>query len=183
VTRARELAGRLGFERSSSPETGRLLAVLAAAWPGGRLAEIGTGCGVGTAWLASGLRAGATLVSVELEAERAREARALLAGLRGVEVLEGDGRETLAGRAPFDLLFFDGGYWKPDPWRKAPGAIDLLADGGLLVADDMTPVHLRNEALDEAREFLAARADLVVTEVMVRPEEAVVLATRVGTQN
>jgi predicted O-methyltransferase YrrM len=45
VRRAVEAAAAAGFEFSCLPATGRLLAALAAAKPGGRLAESGTGHG------------------------------------------------------------------------------------------------------------------------------------------
>jgi hypothetical protein len=52
VAHATALAHRAGFTRSCEPGTGALLAVLAAAVPaGGRILELGTGAGVGTAWL------------------------------------------------------------------------------------------------------------------------------------
>jgi predicted O-methyltransferase YrrM len=38
----------LGFTMASEPQTGALLAALAASKPGGRLLELGTGTGVGT---------------------------------------------------------------------------------------------------------------------------------------
>ncbi len=65
------LAERLGFPHSSIPEIGRLLHVLVAARPDGRVAEIGTGCGVGAAWIASALGKRGRLVTVELDSGRA----------------------------------------------------------------------------------------------------------------
>ena len=54
--RARANAERLGFTMSSDDETGRLLSVLASAVPaGGRILELGTGVGFGTAALVAGL--------------------------------------------------------------------------------------------------------------------------------
>jgi predicted O-methyltransferase YrrM len=44
----------LSFNMLSEPRVGALLATLAAAKPGGRLLELGTGTGHGTAWLLSG---------------------------------------------------------------------------------------------------------------------------------
>ena len=51
VGRALALAERSGFEHSCAPAVGRLLAVLAGRVRGGLVGEIGTGCGVGTAWM------------------------------------------------------------------------------------------------------------------------------------
>ena len=51
VRRAERLAQELGFERSCTPEVGRLLHALAAQRSRSRVGEIGTGAGVATAWL------------------------------------------------------------------------------------------------------------------------------------
>ncbi|MFD0527957.1 hypothetical protein ACFQ1I_13765 [Kitasatospora arboriphila] len=69
-----------GFTLSCEERTGALLAVLAAARPGGRILELGTGVGEGTAWLLSGMDADARLVSVELDGAVQDLARAELGG-------------------------------------------------------------------------------------------------------
>ena len=108
----------------SLPEVRQLLRVLAA----GRVcAEVGTSDGGAAAAIAETAR---SLVTVELDPERAEAARSRLAGLGHVELLVGDWREQLRGRGPFELVFFDGGGWKRDP--EAGGAqlaVDLLAAG------------------------------------------------------
>ncbi len=113
----------------------RLLAVLAA---GRRCAELGTAFGEGAEAIAS---TATSLVTTELDPERARIARERLAGLPNVEFLEGDWRETLPPRGPFGLVFLDAGGWKDDPSARGQLAIDLLEPGGLLVKDDMTPAR------------------------------------------
>jgi protein-L-isoaspartate(D-aspartate) O-methyltransferase len=88
---------------SSLPEVQRLLAVLAA---GRRCAEAGTAFGEGAAAMAE---TASSVVTVELDPERAQLARDRLAGLPNVELLDGDWRERLPPLAPFDLVFLDGG--------------------------------------------------------------------------
>ncbi|HET7515381.1 MAG TPA: hypothetical protein VFJ60_11320, partial [Gaiella sp.] len=63
VARAKAAAAALGFEKSCRDEDGMLLHVLAGRRGLDRVAEIGTGAGVGTAWLASALPPGVPLVS------------------------------------------------------------------------------------------------------------------------
>src|SRR2546427_13072712 len=46
---------QLGFTMASEPQTGSLLRTLAASKPSGRFLELGTGTGVGTAWLLAGM--------------------------------------------------------------------------------------------------------------------------------
>jgi predicted O-methyltransferase YrrM len=62
VARAREAAAERGFEKSCRDEDGMLLHVLAARRGIARVAEIGTGTGAGTAWLAAALAPGTPLL-------------------------------------------------------------------------------------------------------------------------
>jgi predicted O-methyltransferase YrrM len=57
----------IGFQLASERKTGSLLRVLAASKPGGRFLELGTGTGVGTAWLLAGMDRGSRLVSVDTD--------------------------------------------------------------------------------------------------------------------
>lgn len=136
VTLARESAAGSEFRNSCSDDVGRLLMTLAATVDG-TAAEIGTGCGVGAAWIAAGLRAGSRLITIEIDVERARAARSVLAADPRVEVLEGDWRELLP-RGPFRLLFVDGGQAKASTVDEFA---DALGAGGVIVLDDLTPVE------------------------------------------
>jgi predicted O-methyltransferase YrrM len=147
----------------------RLLAVLSA---GKRCAELGTAFGEGAAAIASTAR---SLVTSELDPERARIARERPAGLPNVELLEGDWRETLPPRAPFELVFLDAGGWKDDPFGKGQLAFDLLGAGGLLVKDDLTPGRV---GPDPVRDWLFGHPRLVATEILTTPSTAAVLAVR-----
>jgi len=80
VLLATQRAARAGFTMSCHPDTGRLLAVLAAAVPrGGRVLELGTGTGVGTAWLTHGLgsRTDVEVRTVEIDPATAKLAAAM----------------------------------------------------------------------------------------------------------
>ena len=134
VERALALSERVGFTKSCSPETGRLLQVLAGQRGRTRVAEIGTGCGVGSAWILSALDPEVPFVTVELDADRAAEAARLLADDANATVLHGDWQNVLPPEAPFDLLFADGGRSK-----HHEELLGLLAPGGTLFMDDLTP--------------------------------------------
>ncbi|MEX0267515.1 O-methyltransferase [Leptolyngbyaceae cyanobacterium UHCC 1019] len=54
----------IDFQMVSEPLVGSLLKTLAASKPAGSFLELGTGTGVSTAWLLSGMNSDATLVSV-----------------------------------------------------------------------------------------------------------------------
>ena len=155
---------------SSIPEVQRLLAVLAA---GKRVAEIGTAFGLGAEALASTAR---EVVTVELDPERAREARARLAGRANVELLVGDWAELLPPRGPFELLFMDGGGYKHDR-EAAARMLELVAPGGLAVADDMTPGY----GPDPVRDLFFRHPELVTVEILTTATTAALLASRVAT--
>src|SRR5262245_64041838 len=65
----------LGFNMASEPKVGALLAALAASKPLGRLLELGTGTGHGTAWLLFGMDAKATLDTVDTDPQAVAVAR------------------------------------------------------------------------------------------------------------
>ena len=149
---------------SSIPEVQRLLAVLAA---GRRCAEVGTAFGEGAAAIASTAR---SLVTVERDPERADVAAGRLRQFENVELLVGDWRSHLPARAPFELLFFDGGRFE-----EAPDSVDLLAPGGLLVKDDLTPDW---PGPDPVRKLLLNHPHLVAVEILTTPKTAAIVAVR-----
>ena len=146
----------------------RLVATLVASKPGGRVAELGTSYGDGALAIVAALPPGATFVTVEIDPERAARARAALDGAR-VELLEGDWRDLLPQRAPFDVVFADGG-------ADYDRVVDLLAPGGILVKDDLTPG--RPKVGDAVRTALLDDERVEATEVLVRPDMAVIVAVR-----
>jgi predicted O-methyltransferase YrrM len=171
------------FDRSSIPEVGRLLAMLAAARPRGRVAEIGTGCGVGSAWIASALGPEAALVTVETDEERAAAVGRLFADQPNVRVLHGDWHLVLPPEAPFDLVFFDGGRWKRgDVPTESEAALELVAERGIVVIDDLTPEALRSEEQrgrpDAVRDFWIEDPRLRGVELMTTPRTVAILATK-----
>jgi predicted O-methyltransferase YrrM len=177
VDRAYEVADRLGFPRTwrgdapscSIPEVGRLLAVLAARTPAGRVAETGTGTGVGAAWLVSGLGPSGAVHTVELDPVRAAAARDDVFGDEPrVTVHEGDAWEVLAPLAPFDLVFLDGG--------RPPDVIELVAVGGVLVQDDLTPGFPIDG--DPKRELVFRDSRWLAVEVLTTSTTSALVATR-----
>jgi predicted O-methyltransferase YrrM len=183
VHRAESLAIAMRFELSSIPEVGRLLAVLVSQRPRGRFAEIGSGCGVGSAWIATAMGPEAAFVTVEADEEQAGAVSRLFADQPQVCALHGDWHDVLPGEAPFDLLFFGGGSWKRgDVEAESEAALDLVAPGGLVVIDDMTPESLWPEEWrgrrDPVREFWLANPRLRATELMTTSETSAIVATK-----
>ncbi len=116
------------------------------------------------------------LVTVEIDPERAAVARRRLAEFPHVEALEGDWRDVLPPRGPYELLFWDGGGWKGDPQGRNAPAVELLVPGGLLVSDDYTPG--RSIESDPARAYLFHHPELTAVEMNVSPDMAVIVAAR-----
>jgi predicted O-methyltransferase YrrM len=152
---------------SSIPEVQRLLAVLAA---GRRCAEMGTAYGEGAAAIASTAK---SLVTVERDPNRVSAARERLAGLDNVELLEGDWRDVLPQRGPFEFLFLDSGDWKEEPFRQR--ALDMVEPGGLLFKDDLTPDW---PGPDPLREWFFGHPDLIASEILTTPGTAAIVAAR-----
>jgi predicted O-methyltransferase YrrM len=124
---------------ASLPGVGRFLAVLAAGCHGGRIAELGTGVGIGAAWLASAMPEDCTLVTAELDADRAAAAAEVLDGDPRLRILVGDAMALIPPLGPFDLIFCDGGLRDPAGFGLLVG---LLRPGGRIVMDDLTPAAL-----------------------------------------
>ncbi|OFW17710.1 MAG: hypothetical protein A3F69_01475 [Acidobacteria bacterium RIFCSPLOWO2_12_FULL_66_10] len=165
-------------------EVGALLAVLVAATGASRVLEIGTAIGYSGIWLARGLPAGGTLLTMEQSPERAAVARDNFAraGLADRAcVIVGDAQLKLAKVAgPFDLIFQDGDkrLYLPTLDRL----VALLGPGGLLVTDnvlwdgEVVPGYSANprhdvedtRAIAEYNERLAAHPQLTTSIVPLR---------------
>lgn len=177
VEHAFEGARRQGFVSFCRNETGRLLATLAAT-RSGTLAEFGTGCGVGTAWLRSGIRDDARILTAELDPELATGAAEIFDDDDRVEVVAADSA-TLRDRGPFSLLFVD----SRDESSSRPDAVaDLVEAGGIVVIDDLVPCQswppVSEGRVDSLREEWLTDGRFTSAEVMVAPDTSVLLATR-----
>ena len=177
VRRALEVSRRRGFVSVCRTETGRLLATLAAT-RGGTVAEFGTGSGVGTAWLRSGVRPGTRILSAELDVGLADEAAELFRDDDQVEVVAADW-STLRDRGPFSLLFLDARQPKAS---EADVVVDLLEPGGLVVLDDLTPSTfwppMEAGRVDVLRERWLTDERFAAVEVMVAADTAVLVAAK-----
>jgi predicted O-methyltransferase YrrM len=186
VAEALAAAAAATFGLSCEPDVGRLLACLAASVPPrGRILELGTGAGVGLAWLVAGLdgeldgpghRPDVEVVSVEHDAANT----ALVARLPWpptVRLVHGDALDTLANEGTFDLIFADAQGGK---WEGLERTIAALRPGGQLVVDDMADSR---QADDRQRSKTAVvRRTLVEHPSLVTVEldwaSGVILATR-----
>jgi len=128
----------LKFNMASEDRTGALLQVLAASKPGGRLLELGTGTGIGTSWLLSGIDESATLVSVETDEILQNIAREILGSDKRLRLVLEDGAAFLRKQPTqsFDLVFADA---MPGKFDSLDDALAVVKPGGFYIIDDLLP--------------------------------------------
>ena len=127
-----------GFTMASEPKTGALLAALAASKPGGLFLELGTGTGLGTAWLLSGMDAASRLDTVDTDANVVAIARTHLEKDARVTFHVMDGADFISRslRDRYDLIYADA--W-PGKFTHLDETLSLLRVGGIYFIDDLLP--------------------------------------------
>ena len=187
---------RTGVERDLplvDAEVGALLRVLAAAIGARKILEIGTAVGYSGIWLAGALPADGMLMTMEMDARRAKEAQGNFdrAGLTNrVSVMLGDAQRLIAKVAgPFDLIFQDGDKKMYTPLLDR--LVSLLRPGGLLVTDNVlwdgkvVPGFVTSAADDkdtraiaEYNERVATHPALLTTVIPLRDGVSISVKTR-----
>jgi len=128
----------IGFAMASEAKTGTLLKALAASKPAGRILELGTGTGVGTAWLLAGMDPDARLDSVDNDPAAQDIARRHLGHDPRVTFHLADGAEFLRRLFPrtIDLVYADTWAGK---FSDLDAALALVRAGGIYLVDDLLP--------------------------------------------
>jgi predicted O-methyltransferase YrrM len=163
-----EQAAALNFTMASEPKTGALLRVLAASKPSGRLLELGTGVGVGAAWLLSGMDASSTLVSVDTNFSFQSAARRVLGKDTRLTLVLEDAVDYLVRQPPasFDFVFADALRGKFDGLDEA---LAVVKPGGFYVIDDLLPQPSwpegHGEKVSPLINRLAAREDFHIVQM------------------
>lgn len=174
---------QVGFTMASEPRTGSLLRVLAASKPGGRLLELGTGTGVGTAWLLAGMDSRSTLDSIENDSSVLAVARRHLGhdGRVRFHSIDGEAFLVRSERGQFDLVFADTWAGK---FTHVELALALLRVGGLYIVDDLLPQSNWPEGhgakVDELVAGLERRQDFVAVKLPWASGLMVLVRTRGG---
>ncbi len=197
VRRAKDLATELGFDlrpegnrAGTNPtgpsccinEVGVLLKTLSSSVRTGKIGEIGTGAGVGRAWIVSGMAAGVTFATAEVDSMLANSVAKLLAEYETVRVYDGDWRREFMSNGPYNLIFADGGGVGNSKEEEWPLIADLLVPGGIMVIDDLTPEELWPSDWigkpDSKRELAFNSGFFQSTEVRSRPDVSTLIMVR-----
>ena len=178
VQRAFDVCRQAGYVAFCRNETGRLLATLAAT-RGGTMAEFGTGCGVGTAWLRSGVRNGARILTAELDESLAGAAAKIFDDDAKVEVLAADWN-VLRDHGPFSLLFLDSG--SPSEVGVDVGRSTSSSPAASSCSTTSRPCEswppITYGRVDTLREQWLTDERFTAVEVMVAADASAVIATR-----
>ena len=165
-----------GYVQTSRSETGRLLATLAATRTG-TIAECGTGCGVGAAWLRSGAPKDTRVITAELDPGLAHGVMAMFAD-DDIDVMHADWT-SLAQHGPFSLIFLDAASAKTWPREDI---IDLVEPGGMIVLDDFVPCAgwppIAGGRVDGVRQQWLADERFTSVDVMVAEDTSVIIAVK-----
>jgi len=136
-----EATASIGFTMGSDMLTGSLLRTLAATKPAGTFLELGTGTGLGTAWILDGMDAQSQLITVDRDERASSIARQtlgadpritfyLMSGIDFIVSMREQGRT-------FDFIFAD---MQPGKFEYLDEALELLRTGGIYVVDDLLPL-------------------------------------------
>jgi demethylmenaquinone methyltransferase/2-methoxy-6-polyprenyl-1,4-benzoquinol methylase len=168
VAAAKRRAIELAFTTSCGDEVGRLLAELSAHLPPrSTVLEIGAGVGVGTAWIASGLkeRSDVQVVSVESD-ERLSEAAKTFPWPPHVGLVTGGAAGVLESLDGFGLIFAHASAFAVG---HLPAIVRALAPGGIVLFDELHVTGRADRgstsAGDALRREVRDHAELTVADV------------------
>ena len=156
-----------------------MLAVLAAHLPAGaRVLELGTGTGVGTAWIAAALLPRTDVTVLTVEKDPGTAALAAEGDWPGfVELRCADALDVLGEAGRFNLIFADAQGGK---WEGLDRTIAALAPHGMLIVDDMTatPQWDTGQQASQQRVRQVLLTSPLLTSVELRHGSGVILSTR-----
>ncbi|XOV85155.1 MAG: O-methyltransferase [bacterium] len=196
VEQALSLASELGF--AARPEgnrpdeaggasccidsVGSLLQTICSSLDCAKVGEIGTGAGVGTAWLAAGLSPRSSLTSVEIDKGLHEAVSKLFRSHESVKLLNDDWRGEFKSQSPYDLLFADGGgvgNTQSSGWEEIA---NLVCTRGIIVIDDLTPEELWPPSWrgkpDPKRELAFNSGYFMSTEIRTSSETSALIMVR-----
>jgi predicted O-methyltransferase YrrM len=163
----RDATNALRFAMASDIYTGSLLKTLAASKPSGRFLELGSGTGLATAWIVSGMDKNSSLTAIENNEILIDVANKNIVDSRVTFLLD-DAYKWIKDYSgeKFDFIFADAMPGKYDLFDET---ISMLNSGGLYIIDDMLPQPNWPKGHEEKVKLfinnLETRADLVLTKM------------------
>lgn len=159
-----------GFTLTSDSLMGSLLRTLVASKPAGSFLELGTGTGIGTAWMLDGIDATSRLITVDSNENVLTIAKRYLSNDPRVTFLIMDGAEFIQKctqqQQHFDLIFADA---TPGKFTLLEETLALLEKGGLYIIDHLLfqPSWTREHAeqVDNLIASLEQRTDIRLTKL------------------
>jgi predicted O-methyltransferase YrrM len=134
------ITNEIEFSMVSEPLVGSLLRTLVTSKPSGQFLELGTGTGVSTAWILSGMDSQSSLLTIDNDRAVVAIAKAHLKGDRRVTFKVSDAGDCInqlnQDGKQFDLIFADTWAGKYTHFEQT---VQLLKPGGFYVIDDMSP--------------------------------------------
>jgi predicted O-methyltransferase YrrM len=155
-----------GFTMASDALTCSLLKTLAAAKPGGKFLELGTGTGLSTSLILDGMDAASTLISIDNDVSFLAIADQFLGDDERLKLVCIDGADWFEQNKDlqFDYIFADTWHGK---YLLLDEAIAMLKPGALYIIDDMLPQPNwpdgHHEKAIRLIETLEQRTDLLLT--------------------
>ena len=146
---------QLEFNQLSERHVGALVATLCASKPNGAFLELGTGTGLGTAWILDGMCGNSSLITVDNDPHLVQIAKNHLDHDTRVEFVVANGEDVITRLQPstIDLIFADS--W-PGKYHHLEETLALLKPGGFYVVDDMIPQPNWPDGHDQVAQELIA---------------------------
>jgi predicted O-methyltransferase YrrM len=115
-----------------------LLRTLAAAKPGGRFLELGTGTGLSTSWILDGMSDESSLTSVDNDPKLLEIAQSFLGSDPRLDLICLDGQEWVEANSDqkYDYIFADTWHGK---YLMLDEVLAMVNKGGFYLVDDMLP--------------------------------------------
>ncbi len=127
-----------GFTMPSEVLTCSLLKTLAAAKPGSKFLELGTGTGLSTTWILDGMDQSSTLISIDNDESVLNIAKENLGVDKRLQLICTDGADWIAQNKGQKFSFVFADAW-PGKYLLLDEVLNMLEKGGFYIIDDMLP--------------------------------------------
>ena len=127
-----------GFDQLSDDKLGSFLSTLVATKPHSKILELGTGSGLSTVWILSGMDENSTLQTVDNDEILVNIAKQYLKDDKRVEFFVENGEDLILRTESHSIDFIFADTW-PGKYNHLEETLDLLKDGGIYLIDDMLP--------------------------------------------